>query len=302
MREDDKFIVPVLGVVVVVSVFVLGTSFWPIGYVAILFVLGLAAMGTYFLPEQVQVETRIAIAALGLLVLIFMFSSLGFWLALLSFGAMGALQIRYRGILRMPPTHTLEWLRALQVQRGRGGTEADDVSTDSGDEATAPAQQGEASSSMASGREIVGKAGIGGIGASALGIVILCTAVMPWFGLSFSGSEAESLSSWKLVQDLRAEDGDSPIPYGIAGATMALAFLASASVVLPRWVPAVVGIAGMAVMIFTFIYVVAVFRLDEIPEGSGVEPSFGVGFWLASLAFVLVSGLQLIPRPNRSSG
>ena len=54
-------------------------------------------------------------------------------------------------------------------------------------------------------------------------------------------------------------------------------------------------------MIFTFIYTSAVFGLDDIPEGSGVEADFGVGFWLTSLAFVLIAGLQLLPRPNRSS-
>ena len=125
---------------------------------------------------------------------------------------------------------------------------------------------------------------------------------MPWFGFSFDRSEGESLSAWELVRELRSEDGESPIAYAIAGALGALALLAAASVVLPRWAPAVVGIAGLAVMIFTFIYVSVVFRLDEIPEGAGVEANFGAGFWLASLAFILVAGLQLIPRPNRSPG
>ena len=309
MRENDKLIVPALGVAVIIAVFVLGAGSYSIGHVAILFVLGLAAVGTYFAPEQVQVEARTAIAALGLIVLIFMFSSLGFWLALLSFGAIGALQIRHRGILRMPPTHTLEWLRTLQEQRGGGGAEAAAVSTDGGDEAPAPAQP--AAATWATG--IMGKAGIGGVGASALGVIILCTAVMPWFSVSIDAEVAEreglsesqveevegDWSSWKLVRLLRENDEDSSIPYGIAGATMALALLALASVVLPRWAPAVVGVAGLGVMIFTFIYVVGVLDLGDMPEG--VNTSFGTGSWLASLAFILVAGLQLIPRPKRSS-
>lgn len=297
MRETDRFVVPALGVAVIIAVFVLGTAgFYSIGYVAILFVLGLAAIGTYFVPEQVQVETRAAIAVLGLIVLIFMFSSLGFWLALLAFGTIGALQFPHRGTFQIPP-HTYTWLNDVLAQRRAAGTTAG-----ADDEAVAPAQPAEAVPTETSGSGLMGKAGIGGIAASALGIIILCTAVMPWFELSFDGSEARSRSwsAWELVQELRAEDGDSPIPYGIAGATMALALLAGASLVLPRWAPAVVGVAGLAVMIFTYIYVAGVLRLDEIPDE--VEAGFGVGFWLASLAFILVAGLQLIPRPNRSSG
>lgn len=297
MRETDRFVAPALGVAVIIAVFVLGTTgFYSVGYVAILFVLGLGAIGTYFVPEQVQVETRAAIAVLGLIVLMFMFSSLGFWLALLAFGTMGALQFPHRGTFQIPP-HTYTWLNDVLAQRRAAGTTAG--ATEAGDEAVAPAEPAEAAPTGAPGSGIMGKAGIGGIGASALGIVILLTAVMPWFDLSFDGSEAgsRSWSAWELVQELRAEDGDSPIPYAIAGTLGVLALLAGASLILPRWAPAVVGVAGLAVMIFTFIYVFGVFDLGDIPDQ--VEAGFGVGFWLASLAFILVAGLQLIPRPKR---
>ena len=113
MREPKEFIIPALGVVVLLSIFILGASHYSLAYLIILGLLGLAAVGTYFVPPAVQVELRIAIAGLGLLVLIFMFSSLGFWLALIGFGAIGALQIRHRGILSTQ-LHTVEWLKSLQ--------------------------------------------------------------------------------------------------------------------------------------------------------------------------------------------
>lgn len=313
MKEQEQFIVPGLGVVALISVLLLGTTYYSLAYLALLGLLGAGAIGSYFLPAAVQVEARVAIAALGLLVLVFMFSSLGFWLALLSFGAIGALQIRHRGILRMPPTHTLEWLKTLQAQLGGGGAKAAPSSASPGDEVAASAQPGEAVPTVASaqparsaptgisGSGIMGRAGVGGIGASLLGIIVLLTALMPWFGISYAFlGERETFSSWELIQELKEEDADSPISQWIAVALGALALLATASFVLPRWAPLVVGMAGLAVMIFTFIYVTFVFRLNEIPPDSGVSATFGAGFWLATLAFILMAGLQLIPRPNRS--
>ena len=290
MRDTTQFIVPGLGALALLSVFLLGTTFNP-AYLVLLGLLGAAAVGTFFMPTAVQVEVRIAISALGLLVLVFMFSSLGFWLALLSFGTIGALQIRHRSALQMPP-QTFEWLKTLRAHPSGGGAESAAALSGTGDEA-AP--------SRAWVMKVFGKGGIGGWGASALSIIILLTAVMPWFGLSAPWMDDTSFSGWELVRELNAEDGGSPIPYAIAGALGALALLAAASVVLPRWAPAVAGVAGLAVMIFTFIYTSAVFGLDDIPEGSGAEANFGVGFWLTSLAFVLIAGLQLLPRPNRSS-
>ena len=77
--------------------------------------LGLAAIGTYFVPAGVQVETRIAIAALGLLTMIVMFNSIGFWLAFAGFGVIVALQVQHRGLLQKS-LHTVEWLRTLRPE------------------------------------------------------------------------------------------------------------------------------------------------------------------------------------------
>ncbi len=106
IRVQEKYLVPVLGAIILLSVFGFASSGVSLIYPVVLGILGLAAVGTYFLPAAVQVEARIAIAALGLIILIFYFSSVSFWLALLAFGAIGASQIRYASLLNMPP-HTV---------------------------------------------------------------------------------------------------------------------------------------------------------------------------------------------------
>ena len=60
MQDYERLIVPGLGVVILLSAFLLGV---PLIYTLILSLLGAAAVGTYFAPHAVQVETRIAIAA-----------------------------------------------------------------------------------------------------------------------------------------------------------------------------------------------------------------------------------------------
>ena len=88
MQVQERLIVPGLGVVILLSAVILGA---PLVYKLLLGVLGLAAAGTWFAPRQVQVETRIAISALGLVILLLVIST-AFWLTLLSFGAIAALQ------------------------------------------------------------------------------------------------------------------------------------------------------------------------------------------------------------------
>ena len=127
MRNQEEYIAPGLGVIILLSAFSSALSGASLIYVVLMVVLGIAAIGTYFAPHVVQVEVRVAIAALGLLLLVSYFSSLAFWLALLAFGMMGALQIRHGNVLQMPPQHTAEWLRGKLGQQGATGTAADDV-------------------------------------------------------------------------------------------------------------------------------------------------------------------------------
>lgn len=118
MQDYERLIVPGLGVVILLSSFLLGV---PLAYQVLLALLGAAAVGTYFAPPTVQVETRIAIAAVGLVILLIV-SSTAFWLALLSFGAIAALQLQHRHALQRNPA-TITWLSALlkRVQASRSG-------------------------------------------------------------------------------------------------------------------------------------------------------------------------------------
>ncbi len=122
MRIKEEYIVPALGAIALLSVFGFATSGLSLVYPVLLGILGLAAVGTFFLPPAVQVEVRIAIAALGLIILVFYFSSVSFWLALLAFGAIGASQIRHGSVLTMPP-HTVAYVKALLEKQGASGAE-----------------------------------------------------------------------------------------------------------------------------------------------------------------------------------
>ena len=108
MQIQERLIVPGLGIVILLSAFILGV---PLVYQLLLGLLGLAAAGTYFAPSGVQVETRIAIAALGLIILLIV-SSTAFWLTLLSFGAIAALQFPHRHTLQRQSA-TVTWLSTV---------------------------------------------------------------------------------------------------------------------------------------------------------------------------------------------
>ena len=326
MREPEQFVVPALGVLVLLAVFILGSAgFYSIAYLIILGLLGLAAVGTYFPPPAVQVELRIVIAGLGLLVLIFMFSSLGFWLALIGFGAIGALQIRHRSVLR-PQLHTVDWLKTMQSNQAATGAtgatitalppDTEGTAAESGAVAptvqpTAPAQAVAAGGSSS--------VNIGGIGAAVLGVIVLLSFLLPWLTVSasalgglFGGGGEASLSGWQMVREATriAGDADEPALYAIplvAVIIAGLAILGIASVALPRGVPLTAGIAGLVIMVLLaigFFAILADIRSSDLGSamemgsalGMSVNISLGMGFWLASLAFLLMAGLQLIVK------
>ena len=322
MREPKEFIIPALGVVVLLSIFMLGASHYSLAYLIILGLLGLAAVGTYFVPPAVQVELRIAIAGLGLLVLIFMFSSLGFWLALIGFGAIGALQIRHRGILSTQ-LHTVEWLKSLQsgqefsgdlpvqAEPAEGRSPGAEATQTGGAPTTAQAEPAEGVGSGAEATQTGGapptaqprastgsNINIGAIGAAICGIIILLSAAMPWVVVSadfgFFGSNSASLSGWEFIQE-SARGEDSAIPYAAAGVLALLAVLGIASIALPRVVPVIAGILGVVAMAILF------FAFSEAGAeiwSYGVNLTMGIGFWLATLSFLVMAVVQAIPRPK----
>ena len=131
MHTYERFIAPGLGVVIVLAIFILGV---PLVYQVLLGLLGLAAAATWFAPYRVQVETRIVIAALGLVILLIV-SSVAFWMTLLSFAVIGALQYPHRHTLQRNPA-TIEWLsglvKDLQARRANRAAAGGDVEEETG--------------------------------------------------------------------------------------------------------------------------------------------------------------------------
>ncbi len=283
MQVNERLIVPGLGVVILLSVFMMGAPFI---YLLLLALLGLAAIGTYYAPHPVQVEMRTGIAALGVIFLIFYFSSLGFWLALLSFGAIGALQIRYRDELRNPP-RTIAWLNSVLGQRGAT------AGNGAGGTALAIALPGKLGA-------LQGKVNIAGIVAAVLGVIVLLTVVMPWYSVSYEGETLESFSGWGIARSL-ANDQDTSLPYVFLWTLAVLAVASLPSVVLPRVVPIIVGIAGLAVTIVTMAYIWQATDPDRARE-AGIALSFGAGAYLTAMAFIVIAVLHFIPATYNPLG
>ena len=278
-------------------------------------ILGLAAVGTYFLPAAVQVEIRIAIAVLGLMILVFYFSSVSFWLALLAFGAMGASQIRHGAALSMPPKHTVAYVKTLLDKRGAAGTAG--AESDGGDGSGETAQTGAAAPAAAlqglGALQRILRVNVGGIGATALGALILLSIfTMPYVALVASveyGGESESESegfTFREVSQEIDEELDDGIPGILFIVLAAVAAVSTASVILPRWAVTVAGTAGMAVTLLSYIYIFDAFSdaFERADFGSNVSiltiPH--IGWFVVGGCFMAMTVLQLIPRLNRSKG
>lgn len=260
--------------------------------------LGLAAVGTYYAPHQVQVETRSAIAVLGLLLLVFYFSSLGFWIVLLSFCIIGALQLQHRGILQYPP-RTIAWLNDVLAKRDTqdysASAETPEAQAGAGD---APATPASAAPPVSLG-PLQGRLSIAGIAAALGGIIILLTVNMSWYSIGWGGDELFTLNGHELAEAL-AEDEDSNTPWLFLWALAALAVASIPSVLLPRVVPILVSAAGMLVSAAAFVYILqATEALDAMEEGASVTVpgAFVVGF-----IFLVILVLHLIPATARPLG
>lgn len=287
MTLQERIIVPGLGAVILLAVLTMGA---PILYTLLLGLLGLAAVGTYFVPSAVQVETRVGIAVLGLIVLIFYFSSLSFWLALLSFGAIGALQIRHRDELQKNPA-TVAWLNAALARRGpqedKGGP-ARDASSTGGDGV------------------LGGRVHIAGILAAVMGIAVLSSVFMPWavYSISAGGeshsSTASAIRAAEVIADLN--EGGAPLNNVLFGAGIVLALLSIVSTVLPRAVPIIVGIAGMLLTLFAFVYISVGFHDSNLPSEVSQATFPHIGFFVTGGAFLSVTVLHVIPAAYRPIG
>ena len=268
MQEQERFIVPGLGIVVVLSIFVIGA---PLAYQVLLVLLGVAAVGTYFLPHGVQVETRIAIATIGLLILIFI-TSLGFWAALLSFAGIGALQLRHRDTLQNPP-HTFGYLNSVLARRG--GASGAAPQADAGDEDDASsgrhtAEDAESARPLPAPQVSPVLVKVPHIIAGAACVMIVIAAFLPWatvLGLGVSGIEG---------------DGVLTLVLGVM-ATAAVA--ASAFWQRCRWAAVPAAIMGVAV---AGIGVYDWSNVAEEARGVGGLASVGVGLVLTTIAGVIL--------------
>ena len=321
MRIQEEYIVPGLGVVILLSVFGFATSGASLIYLMALALLGLAAVGTYFLPHTTQVEVRVIVAVFGLLIMVFYFSNLAFWLALLAFGAMGALQIRHSDALQTFPQHTVAWAKGKlgrEVAMGMGAAEAG-----AGDEAGQTTEPAAISRlpSVLQGRL---RANVGGIGASILGTVImLCILATPWvaytltveflgetetFSQGVTFMQASRATDLEAFQGINFRGDDSGFGDGVSIiyliVLVAVALVTMASVVLPRVAVISASIAGMAMMALSFV-IISVSFAETINESiTGVEfyalaiPH--VGFFMTGGAFLTMAVLQVIPAFNGS--
>ncbi len=301
MQLQERLIVPGLGVVILLSAFILGV---PLVYKLLLMLLGLGAVGTYFVPHVVQVEMRILIAVLGLVILLII-TSTAFWLTLMAFGAIAALQVQHRHTLQRSPA-TIEWLNALLQRRSMAAREA----AGGGEEA---AEGGGSALIAADAGDLPGfvRMNVAGIGSSVLGAIVLLSLFMPWviFLVTYDqevwGGVQEEWESMSYSLLAAAGTLENSVPRVLFGILLVLSLSGIASIVLPRAVAAIVAVAGFLVTSFSWLYFFGEqlfakhFFADFVPPGVGAATLPFLGALLASLCFFVIFVLQLIPRLNK---
>ena len=302
MQMQERLIVPGLGVVILLSAFILGV---PLVYKLLLMLLGLGAAGTYFVPHAVQVETRIAIAALGLIILLIV-SSTAFWLSLLAFGAIAALQVQHRHTLQRSPA-TIEWVNALLQRRSMAAREA----AGGGEEAAAGDGGSALIAASAGDLPAFVRMNVAGIGSSVLGAIVLLSLFIPWviFLVTYDqevwGGMQEEWQSMSYTLLAAAGTLENNVPRVLFGILLVLSLSGIASIVLPRAVAALVAVAGFLVTSFSWLYFFGEqlfakhFFADFVPPGVGAATIPYLGALLASLCFFVIFVLQLIPRLNK---
>ncbi len=292
MNIKEEFIAPGLSAVILLAAIGFALSGASVFVWIVLGILGLAALATYFMPAGAQVEVRTGVAVLGLLVLLLHFAFLYFWLALLAFGAMGALQLRYRAMLQMPPRHTVDYVMALAGRLPAKGAE---------DGEAAPATPVALQRLGTAGRRL--RLNVAGIAGAVLGVFALLSIFMPWtIFLVDSSSEASDELSREFTLLEAAEELEDDVLAIFFVVLLALGVLGIASILLPRWAAALIGVAGVGVTPVSYIYILAQF-LEAHRELS----AFGIdsftwpylGSFLAGFCFLLLALLQLIPGFNR---
>ena len=343
MRIQEQYIVPALGGVILLAAISFLVSGSPV-FAFVLFLLGLAALGTYMLPHGVQVEVRTAIAVLGLVLLLFYFMDVAFWLALVAFAGIGALQIRHVDSLKMPPEHTIAWVKgrlgmASDADAAAAAPDGGDpaAGADAGDAAAGDAADSPAGDSVAvaadrpaggtSGAATGAAAGaasvkvppvlrkilrlnVGGIGATILGLFVLYLVLTaPWIAILYSveaGGETQSDAlgySFYAAADELSNELDSRTG-GVMFVIMAvIALVGALSVVVPRMLSILVCIAGMVMMVASYVYFFGAFaELTEADRAMGISVFTipNVGIFFGGFTYFVSLILQVIPPLNRN--
>lgn len=300
MQSIQRLIVPALGVVVVLCTFVLGV---PLVFRVLLVLLGVAAVGTHFLPHAVQVETRIAIAALGLVILLIV-SSTAFWLAVLSFAAIAALQIPHRGTLERSLA-TVAWLDTTlkAVRAHRSGRDAAGVGD--GEEPTAAITDRDEEPSTRAGpagiESLPGfvRVNVAGVAGTVCGVVALISVFLPWVLVIADTVWGETVTVGLTLREAAAEW----VWPALSAFFVVLIVLGAASivaVVLPRVVVIVISGAGLAVAMASVLYTFVEF--NEVISQYGVSAAAlpNVGPLLAGGCYLATIVLHLIPACNKT--
>ncbi len=307
MKDYERLIVPGLGVVILLSAFILGV---PLVYKLLLALLGLAASATYFAPHSVQVETRIGIAAVGLVILL-MVTSTAFWLALMSFAAIAALQFQHRHTLQRNPA-TIEWLTALvkgaqarRAGRADGGGGEGEAAGEAGDGAVAEDGERAAAPKPLGVDALPGfvRVNVAGIGGLVAGVVVVGSVFMPWYGFLISAfGEIVSAEVPALTLQAAAREFGLLAFQVFFYVLLALGVLSIVSMVLPRAVAAIIAAGGLAVTFVSYAYMVAQVEGDAELSNLGVDATAipAIGALMAGACFLAMLALQLIPAANKS--
>lgn len=305
MQSKERLVIPALGLVIILATFMLGV---PLVYRVLLGLLGLAVVGTHFAPQAVQVETRIAIAALGLIILLIV-SSTAFWLALLSFGAIGALQFPHRGTLQRNPA-TFTWLSTLlkRAQARRAAQGAAAVGGDEEAEVTATVGGGTSGNLSVAGisAALPGfvRMNVAGLGGPVVGAIVLGSVFMPWYGFLVSVL-GELVGGPNLTLRAGAEELGLTAISAFFYLLLVLGVLSIISIGLPRLVAGIIAAGGLVVTLASYLYVLAAVEREaaELRNiGADVLTIPSSGCLLAGVVFLIMFVLQLIPKANKTIG
>lgn len=313
MRTQEEYVVPGLGVVLLLAAIGFATGYGAVWLWALLGLLALGTIGTYFVPSGVQIELRAGIAALGLLALVIATGSLSFWLALLSLGTIGALQVRHAGALRQGPRHTIEWVKALRGQAEAGAGQASapapaadassaPAATEAADASPAPAA---AAASPASGLQQRLRLNLAGIGSSVLGLFAAVSVFLPWVTVMLvheASNEAEE--SFQFALGGAGEQLEASLPMLLLVVLLAAGVGGMASVVLPRAAVIIIALVGLVITFFSYIYLFNAFA-EEFAElvvfGVATITAPNIGLLLAGLCYLVIVVLQVCEGRRRSA-